>query len=270
MSAFSCSLIIRTYNWKEALQKCLQSVLWQTTLPGEVLIADDGSKPDTAEMIEAMKSRFTIPLRHFWHEDIKMRLTRINNIAISNAASDYLIFTDHDMILHPRFIEDHLAIAEKKYFVNGSRFLVNEVSTQQFLQKESPTSADLKKLEGKNELNRLHVPFLTKWLAHRYQTKDKDIVKVRGCNMSFWKEDLLAVNGFDERFIGWGFEDSDIAVRLYHYGVRKKSLKFGGIAYHLDHAVSKKPDDNINLRLLHETIASKTYCTYYGIEKRNA
>ena len=92
MELIDCSLIITTYNWPEALQKCLQSVAWQSVLPNEVIIADDGSKPATAELVAAMKKDFPVPIHFLTQENMGKRKTRIDNIAIAKSKFPYLIF----------------------------------------------------------------------------------------------------------------------------------------------------------------------------------
>ena len=59
---------------------------------------------------------------------------------------------------------------------------------------------------------------------------------VRSCKMGFWLADAVRVNGFDERFVGWGREDSDFVARLVNAGVQRRKLKFGGIVCHLCHS----------------------------------
>jgi glycosyltransferase involved in cell wall biosynthesis len=263
----SCSLIITTYNWPQALHKCLQTVAWQTSMPAEVIVADDGSGPATAEVVESAKRDFPTPLIFLTQEKIGRRKTRIDNIAIANAQKPYLIFIDHDMLLHPSFVSDHLSNAQSGYFLNGSRFLVDETETQSLLGKQTLSSIDLRGSTGKNSLNKLRVPLLMKFMAHRYRTAEKDIVEVRGCNMSFWKKDLIAVNGYDEAYGEWGREDSNIAVRLFNNGIRKKSLKFGAIAYHLHHAPGDKSRDAENIRMLQQAIDNKEKWAVKGLDQ---
>jgi glycosyltransferase involved in cell wall biosynthesis len=113
MDTLSCSLIITTYNWPAALEKCLTSVKWQSILPNEVIIADDGSSVETRELTERFKLKSPFPIVHLWQEDIGKRKTRIDNIAILKTSNEYLIFIDHDIILHPHFIKDHFCLAKK-------------------------------------------------------------------------------------------------------------------------------------------------------------
>lgn len=267
LSAPNCSLVITTYNWPLALEKVLQSVAWQSVLPHEVLIADDGSSADTADVIKEVKHTFPVTIKYFWQEDIKKRKTRINNISIANAACDYLIFIDHDMVLHPRFVEDHLSLAKQGHFVNGSRFLVNKQSTDMLLAKKSIKPFDLNQFKGKNNLNKLRIPILMSYLTDRYQTSDDKAQIVRGCNMAFWKNDLLAVNGYDERYQGWGREDSDIAIRLFNNGIKKRAIKFGGIGYHLHHKEGNKTDDELYVGMLAHVMETKSKWAEIGLNQ---
>lgn len=262
-----CSLIITTYNWPAALEKVLQSVQWQSHLPNEVLIADDGSEASTGELIRRIQWDFPVPIKHFWQEDIRKRKTRINNIAITHAVYPYLIFIDHDIILHPEFIKDHLSLAQEGYFINGSRFLVDEASTRTFLERKTIIPADLRALKGINALNKVWIPFLMRLMAHTYQVGENKIHIVRGCNMSFWKKDLVSVNGYDENYQGWGREDSDIALRLFHKGIKKQSIKFGGIGYHLHHKEGNKTDDDKYIAMMQEVMKTKSTWAKDGLDQ---
>ncbi len=128
------SLLIATYNWPEALRQTLASVVHQTILPNEILIADDGSNSSTTQLIESFKANHpTLNVIHVWHEDKGFRLAAIRNKAIGVAVSDYIIQIDGDIILDPHFIADHLSIAARGYFVTGSRLLLGQKITEQLL-----------------------------------------------------------------------------------------------------------------------------------------
>lgn len=129
----SISLIITTYNQPNSLALVLDSVKKLQILPNEVLVADDGSKEDTRALIQSYAKDFPCPLKHIWHEDIGFRLSRIRNLAIKAAKSEYIIIIDGDMILHPEFIKDHLNYARRKVFLQGSRVILNESSSQDIL-----------------------------------------------------------------------------------------------------------------------------------------
>ncbi len=260
------SLIIATYNWKEALELVLKSVLNQSKMPFEVIIADDGSGEDTKALIDNYRKKFNIPLIHVWHEDKGFRLSEIRNKSIKKAGGNYIIQIDGDTILHKDFVKDHESFAKKGQFISGSRVLLCEAFSKEIL-----ASKDFKfKLFSKHIKNNhyhLHLPVLTKLLAKPSRDVQKVIHSVRGCNMSFWKEDLLAVNGYNEDMIGWGREDSELSARLIHLGLAKINLKFSGIQYHIYHPESSKNRLNKNDQILVETLLHKRTRIANGIVK---
>ncbi|MFH1561947.1 MAG: glycosyltransferase [Nitrospirota bacterium] len=127
------SLFITTYNWPEALELCLMSVLRQTLTPDEIIIADDGSKEDTQRLIESYTPEFSVPLVHVWQEDKGFRAASIRNKAVAQSRFSYLIFIDGDMILDRNFIGDHLKFAEKNCFLQGSRVLLDKTLSKKVL-----------------------------------------------------------------------------------------------------------------------------------------
>ena len=232
-------------------------------MPNEVLVADDGSGKETQSLLTDFAKKCPIPFRHIWQEDKGFRLAQIRNKAIAASSSDYLIVVDGDMILHPSFVQTHLVNAQKKYFIQGSRVLLSKELTHQSIQSKqtrfSPFQAGIT-----NRLNAVNHSFLSKILSKEKNTH----VGVRGCNMAFWKEDVLQVNGFNENFQGWGREDSEFVVRLLNSGVKRKNIKGAAVAYHLYHPENKAADKlNKNDLLLQEAIKEKCVWCEKGIDQ---
>jgi glycosyltransferase involved in cell wall biosynthesis len=248
----SVAILIATYNWPQALQQTLMSVANQTIQPNEVLIADDGSDERTSKLIQAFKLNHpNLNIIHVWHEDNGFRLAAIRNKSIRMAQSDYIIQIDGDIILDQHFIADHLSLKEKGFFVTGSRLLLGKKITDALLESEKVNFARLR-WKGKNFFNTLRIPMFTGLLQNTYKTKGKYLYYVKGCNMAFWKSDLYLVNGYDESFNGWGREDTDICIRLIHAGVKKKFIKFGGVQYHLHHALASRDQLDANDALIEQ------------------
>lgn len=253
------SLIISTYNRPDALALVLESVAAQSHLPDEIIIADDGSGAETASLVQQYRRRLPLPVLHSWQEDEGFRLSRSRNHAISRTTQPYIISIDGDMILHPQFIAHHLRRARPSCFLQGSRVLLSPHKTNEILASKriilSPFEAGLT-----NRLNAVNLHPLGKY----FSPARKDIKAIRGCNMSFWKEDLRRVNGFNEEIVGWGREDSELAARLINVGVRRIDLKLCAIAYHLDHLNSHKNNNkslDTNDYILQNTIIlKKTWC----------
>jgi glycosyltransferase involved in cell wall biosynthesis len=226
----SSSLVIATYNWPEALRLVLTSVRNQRVMPTEVVIADDGSGASTRELIEAEARTFPIPLRHVWHEDAGFRLAMIRNKAMAAARGDYLIQLDGDLVLHPAFVEGHLEFAREGSYAQGSRAMLDEARTAAALRAGAiaPTAFS----PGvRNRANAIYLPVLAR--IERGPTDPLD--RTRGCNMGFWRSDIVRVNGYNEAMEGWGREDSELAARLQNAGVRRRNLKFSAVAWHLHH-----------------------------------
>jgi glycosyltransferase involved in cell wall biosynthesis len=262
------SLLISTYNWPEALRLILETVRIQTVLPLEVVIADDGSGPETREVIHEFRDILDIPIKHVWQEDCGFRASRIRNLAIKECEAEYIIQIDGDTLLHPRFIEDHQSLALDNHFISGSRVLVGETATRNAIRSGkfafTPFSRGIK-----NRFNALHFPFLGSRYSVKGHTPEVLIYKIRGCNMSFWKRDLLEINGYDENFEGWGREDSELVWRLLVKGCSLRQVKLAAIQYHLHHKPNSRNHFHENhLRML-EVMASDTFFAQNGIFKED-
>lgn len=115
------SLIITTYNWPDALRLSLMSVVAQTRVPDEVIIADDGSGEETRQLICEMAKDFPCVLKHAWQEDRGFRAAESRNNALRQCEGDYVIMIDGDIVMHPHFVEDHVVMARNGYYTIGSR-----------------------------------------------------------------------------------------------------------------------------------------------------
>ena len=82
-----------------------------------------------------------------------------------------------------------------------------------------------------NRLNALRLPCL----SPLFYGVHPDSFSVRSCNLAVWREDMLRVNGYNEDIVGWGREDSELALRLMNSGVKKRAAKLAALAYHLWH-----------------------------------
>ena len=258
------SLLITTYNWKEALTLTLRSVFCQTILPNEIIIADDGSRDDTFEVIKLLRLETSIPILHVWHEDNGFRLTTIRNKAIAAASSQYIIQIDGDIILNKYFIQDHIELAEANCFVCGSRVKINANDSKSIFDGNNYNFGFFNQ-SHRSMFNSLRSKFLRGFLAHRY--KNNSIAKLRGCNMAFWKKDLIEVNGYNEDLKEWGHEDSEIAYRLHFAGKKKKYLKMGGVAYHLDHTKASRDNEDFHRQTINRLIREKSIWCDNGLNK---
>lgn len=250
------TLIITTYNREDALELTLLSILNQSQLPDEIIIADDGSDKKTRNLIEKYKLKTLVPLRHCWHEDKGFRASSIRNKAIKMAASDYLIMVDGDMIMQKYFIQDHKQMARKSTLVQGKRVLLDERLTKKALQ-ISQLTFNFFSPGISNRLNMLHLPSISNWI----KGPNHPLKGVRTCNMAFWRADAFSINGFNEAFVGWGREDSEFVVRMENAGIKRLNFKFGAIAFHLHHKLHPRTNLRKNDLLLEKAMQSKsTWC----------
>jgi cellulose synthase/poly-beta-1,6-N-acetylglucosamine synthase-like glycosyltransferase len=221
-------------------------------MPNEIIIADDGSTNETKDRIDQYKNKFTIPLKHVWQPDEGYQLAKIRNKAFAMAASNYIIQVDGDLILHPHFIHDHVHFSKENTFVSGTRALINQNTTQKLIEEERVPAISILYPQLTKKYNAIYLKPLS-LINDVFQKSVKNMHYVLGCNMAFWKNDLLKVNGYNEDFSGWGKEDNDIASRLINAGVKLRFLKFGAIVYHLHHKTASMLSVNKNKELFNKS-----------------
>ena len=256
------SLIISTYNWPDALDLVLRSVSRQKHMPDEVLVADDGSGEATALLMASWARRLAVPLHHLWQENKGYRLARSRNRAIAAARGEYIIMVDGDMVLDEHFVLDHARVRVPGRFVQGVRIPTDETGAQLMLRERSTVVRPL--MPG---LRRRHKAFRGEWLSRHFSRSVVTMPRVKGCNQGYWRSDLIAVNGFEERMIGWGPEDKECAARLLHSGVQGTELRFAALATHLHH-VSRAPlGVNPNDALFAATLASRRTRSELGVDQ---
>lgn len=256
------SLIVTTYNWKEALALVLQSAFRQTMAPMEIVVADDGSRPDTAELIRSIAAQSPVPLVHSWQEDDGYRLAKSRNRAIVRAQGDYILLIDGDILLDRRFVADHLAVARTGRFVQGPRALLGEKLT-----KEVFASGALNIPLGARGVGNKKNCLRSELLSRLFSMKSARLQGTRLCNFAFWKADAFRVNGFNEDFVGWGREDSEFVARLLNCGVQRQNLKFRALGYHLHHPMNNRDRLALNDDLLQRTVAGRLTRCETGLDQ---
>lgn len=243
------TLLVSTYNWPQALALCLNAALLQTRLPDEIVIADDGSKDETRKTIEQFRQRTDIPIVHCWQEDKGFRKTRILNLAIAQSTGEYIIQIDGDIVMDRRFIADHLSQVQPHTFLRGSRAGVSEAFTQEVL-----SSGKIDFSAFSQHLQNRFNAFRSRLLAMLLCRKSDDVRHVKGCNTSFWKEDFIAVNGYNNDLSGWGHEDIELAARLYNNGTTLRIIKALAVGYHLHHPLYSRADEGTNLTVYNQVM----------------
>lgn len=232
------SVIVSTYQREDALDAVLRSLSRQTDRGFEVVVADDGSGPPTAALVERWKSRLEAPLVHVWHPDRGFRLAEIRNRAILASRGAYCVFVDGDCLARPGFVAAHRGLAERGWFVTGNRALLSGALTEAVLRdglepERWPLRAWIAQRRS-GGLNRM-TPLFRLRLGPLRKLQPSAWRRARGGNLGFWRADLDQVDGFDASYVGWGREDSDLLARLLRAGVRRKDGAFATGVLHLWH-----------------------------------
>jgi glycosyltransferase involved in cell wall biosynthesis len=256
------SVIVTTYNWKEALAACLKSLFAQTDTNFEIIIADDGSRSDTGELIKELARQSPVPLKHSYHEDKGFRAGTIRNKAAMISDGDYLLFLDGDCVVFPHFIQRHRQLAQTGYFVPGNRILLNQAFTATVLQTSIPLYEQsvwtFIKWRRQGKINRL-LPLLYLPFDELRLLRPEYWRQAMTCNLAIWKQDFVAVNGFDQLFEGWGYEDSDLVIRLIHRGIKRKEGRFAVPVLHLWHRQNDRSEQQQNYQRLMERLQNKAF-----------
>jgi GT2 family glycosyltransferase len=264
------AVVPAVYNRPDMLTALFEGYLAQEYRDFEIVIADDGSRPETKEVIERYQGRATFRIGHVWQENTGYRACTIRNKAVAQSDADYIIFTDQDCVPRPDFLSNHARLAEPGWFVPGNRVLLAESFTQQLL-KNSEFGHDwrlahwfVRRLRGDinrlSPLVRLPAGSWRKWCPGRWRG-------AKTCNLAVWRDDLLRVNGMDESFTGWGMEDSDLVIRLLRAGVRHKSGRFAVPVLHLWHKENDRSKLKENQRRLQQSLSATHIRAVKGVDQ---
>ena len=234
------SLIISTYNNPESLRKCLWGVECQTFREFEILIADDGSRDDTRDIVRRFAEQTALKVEHVWQEDRGYRKSGILNEAIRRSSGDYLIFTDGDCIPRNDFVLSHTKFARPNYFIAGGSHVNIPPTVHRRFSRQDIESQAVFRVDWLTAAGMDAAPYRFRLTANSTLAKMLNWLTSRsgafvGCNGSAWKNDILAVNGFDERYTEYGIEDRDLGLRMTFNGVKSARLKYSLVCLHLDH-----------------------------------
>jgi glycosyltransferase involved in cell wall biosynthesis len=268
---FRIAVIVTTYNRPDALAAVLEGLLAQTDSNFEVLVADDGSTSETAQVVQQFQARATFPIQHIWQEDDGFRAAAIRNRALAATTADYIIFTDGDCIPLADFVARHRLLSEPGCFLSGNRLLLAQEFTRQVLHEKIPVHlwrfGDWLQARIKGKINRL-TPLLrlpdVAWLRKRSPQRWQG---AKTCNLSAFRADLLRVNGLDESYTGWGQEDSDLVVRLIRAGLTNKSARFSAPVLHLWHKENDRSHLEENQRRLQQVLTATHIRALKGVDQ---
>ena len=264
------SFIVLTYNRTDALLAVLGALAEQCTADHEVVIADDGSNPAQVELLLKNCPQFACPVRHVWHPDNGFTASAARNLGACNSSGDYLVFLDGDCVPGRSFVCAHRRLAEQGFFVNGSRVLLSERLTRRvFMQsldltdQRAPFWIKARLTGDSNKV--LH---LLGWPWRLFRVEDQFRWNgIRSCNFGLWRRDFEAVNGFDETFEGWGHEDADLVLRLYHLGLKQKNGFWATEVFHLWHRENRREQESINRQKVTRRMQSRLVPAEKGVNQ---
>lgn len=265
----SITVIVSTYNRPDALTAVVEGLFGQTDRDFDIIIADDGSGPPTAACVQALQARSPVPLQHVWHPDDGFRLAMARNRGIAAARGDYLLFLDGDCVPQRDFIAQHRRLAQPGYMVTGSRILLSESFTAEVVAGRADlhrlTFADMVRLRLSGGISK--VLQLIMRLPDVGRAQDRfSFRRIKGCNLGIWRADLVTINGFDESFTGWGYEDSDAVLRLYNAGIKRKDGAFATEVFHLWHREARRDSAASNKRIVDARVLDKTVRAARGLQ----
>jgi len=268
------TVIMATYNMPDWLEKVLWGYELQTYPHFDVIIADDGSGAETRQVVERFIANGKLKIIHLWHEDEGYRRQTILNRAIVAAKNEYILFTDGDCIPRADFIETHIKHVEEGRFLSGGYCKMPMELSQSISQEDiisqncfDPSWLKKKGLRGSSQLRKLSASESWGGFLDRITPAGATF---NNCNTSAWKEDLVAVNGYDER-MRYGGPDREIGERLENKGIKGKQIRHRAICIHLDHSRGYKTKESLekNLKIRKETKTQKKVYTPFGIVKED-
>jgi len=266
------SIIISTYNSPHYLEMVLHGYNNQSYQSFEIVIADDGSTHETKELLAQMQAEVFYSIKHIWHEDNGFQKSQILNKAIVACSAPYIIMSDGDCIPRQDFVEQHFKYREEGYFLSGGYFMlplsISKTITKDDIYTQRCFNISWLKQHGlrssfKN--NKLTSGPLNAFILNTITPTN---ASWNGHNSSGWKDDILAINGFDER-MQYGGQDRELGERLRNFGLKSKQIRYHAIVIHLNHPRGYKTEESLerNLEIRKVAKTENKKWTEFGIKK---
>ena len=267
------SVVITTYNRPDALAAVMAACFLQDDKNFEIIIADDGSTANTRDCIARLAANAPVPVKHVWQPDAGFRAAMARNRGTLAATGDYIIFLDGDCVPQRDFITRHRALAQPGFLVSGSRILLSQRLTERALRDGIDVAGlsvvERVRLRLSGDMNKV-LQTMLRWPDVGRVRRKFSWRRIKSCNLGVWKSDLVKVNGFDESFTGWGHEDSDLVVRLFHAGVLRKDGAMATEVLHLWHREAQRDQESSNRKLVLERAANGTTQATTGLREHRA
>ncbi|MEL1265878.1 glycosyltransferase [Pseudoxanthomonas putridarboris] len=266
------TVIVSTYNAERWLEKVLLGYFVQSHKRFEIVVADDGSGPETARLVATFADLGSVPVTHVWHEDRGYRRQEILNNAILHARYDYLVFTDGDCIPRRDFLKVHACLAQPGRFLSGGYCKLDmstsmKIGADDIIDGTCFEPAWLRARQRLGMSNRLKLgsgPAAARFLDATTTAR----ATFNNCNSSAWKRDILAVNGYDER-MKYGGADRELGERLANAGITGLQIRHRAVCVHLDHDRPYRTAESLrdSREIRRETRRLRRVRTPFGIDR---
>ncbi len=255
---------------------CLERAVWgyfrQSHQHFELLVADDGSADDVGPCLVRLRSDTGLTIRHVRDDRAGSNRNSAVNLAIERAAGSYLVFSYGHCIPRWDFVETHLRLAQRGRFLSGRGLVLPSGATRLVTSENvvSGQATDPSWLAAQGLNGAKGVRFF-QWGRQWAQVFDLVTglgVEWNSGNASCWKDDLVRVNGFDER-IESAASDRELGQRLHNCGVRGKQVQHRAVCVELSTRRPYVGRETIQrgLDLCSQTRRSGATWTPHGIRK---
>lgn len=229
------SLIITVFNRSNLIRKSLLSLMNQSVMPDELILSDDGSSEDIISAISGITKGFNFPVKYVRQENKGFRLAKTRNNGVRNSSGDFLIFLDQDLIHTTKLIETFIKNKKKNRFITGMPIWLDKQTSVQLTEKKISDSSfdEFISLEEIDKIKKQFHKDKRYYFIHKLKLTNQP--RLRGGICAINKSDFEKINGYDEKFIGWGAEDDDVGSRLYKIGLEGYNPFLNDYAIHLYH-----------------------------------
>ena len=264
------SVIITVYNRSYLLRKALISLNNQSVKPDELILSDDGSEEDIIADIKDIIKDYKFPVRFVKQANKGFRLAKCRNNGVRNSTGDFLVFIDQDIIQTKNLLRTFILNKKEKRFLTSTRVYLSEEQSEKIneLKIIEDNYAQIIEESQREELLKQFRKDKRYYYLHKLRLTNQP--KLRGYFHAINKEDYIAINGYDEKYIGWGNEDDDICRRLYKSGVEGFNPVLTDYPIHLYHEPFQVDDEKINLDYhidRNKEIKKGNYRAEFGLDK---
>jgi len=266
------SLIISTYSNDKYLRLVLDSVSKQTDLRFEVIVSEDAEHPHIKKLVE--KASLPVPIMHITQPDAGWQKNKALNRAIEASNTDYFVFIDEDCLLHPKFMEYHLKLANDDHILAGKRIKLDPQTSEMVLANQlglqdlnSYIFHNFFKIKKRGALFVEEGLYIDPQGFFGFIPSIRSMHQLKGCNMSFSRKAAYAINGFDEDYVRPAIgEDIDLTWRFQGVGFKLKSLRNLAVQYHLYHKENWRNQDE-NVAMMRAKQQEGLYVCRHGLNK---